>query len=99
MVGRRKLLGALSALVVGLVATRAGAAARYETHGTVRSFGKKRRYVNIAHDDIPGYMAAMTMSFEPANEHQLDGLAEGDKVAFSFTDDGQRRVLERIAKA
>jgi len=98
VVTRRRLIGAAAAVLLGLAGRAAGAASRYTTQGTVRSFGKKRRYVNIAHDDIPGYMAAMTMSFEPRDPHQLDAIAEGDRVAVTFTDDGEHRVIEHIAK-
>ena len=71
----------------------------YTTRGVVRSFGKDRSYVNIAHEKIPGYMEAMTMSFEPKDGDQLRGLEAGDAVTFAFTatDDG-RRVLQRITK-
>lgn len=54
--------------------------------------------MNIHHEDIPGYMNAMTMSFEPGAPGQLDGLSEGDQVVFTFVDDGERRVLEKIAR-
>lgn len=71
---------------------------QYSTHGVVKSFGKDRKYVNIQHDDIPGYMMSMTMSFTPRNANQLDGLAEGDKVKLTFTDAGDKRWLDTIAK-
>lgn len=86
---------------IGGAGTGLGAAASYSTRGTVKSFGGKadRPYVNIAHDEIPGYMMAMTMSFEPRSPDQLKGLAPGDRVVFTFTstDDGHR-LLDRIAK-
>ena len=65
----------------------------------MRSFGPDKKYVNIAHDDIKGYMNAMTMSFEPRSASQIAGLAAGDKVRFTFTasDDG-RRLIDAIAK-
>ncbi len=102
MLGRRRFvrfgLGAL-ALHAVLGSTRESTAAeRYSTRGTVRSFGKNRRYVNIAHEDIPGYMLAMTMSFEPADPSQIAPLAEGDRVELTFVDDGRRRLIERIGK-
>ena len=71
----------------------------YATRGTLKSFGPDKKFVNIAHEDIPGYMGAMTMSFEPSGPKQLEGFAVGDKVAFSFTDDDGRRVLVTLAKA
>ena len=73
-----------------------------ETHtarGVVRSFGPERKFVNVAHEKIEGYMMAMTMSFEPRTASQLEGLAVGDTVAFTFTatEDG-RRLIDSIAK-
>ena len=78
---------------------RACGAETYATHGVVKSFGPDKRYVNIAHDKIEGYMMAMTMSFEPTKPDQISGLAPGDKVTFTFTatDDG-RRLLNTIKK-
>jgi Cu/Ag efflux protein CusF len=77
----------------------AAADERYASHGTVKSFGPKRAFVNIAHEKIPGYMEAMTMSFEPRSEAQLSAIDVGARVAFSFvaTSDG-RRVLDQITK-
>jgi Cu/Ag efflux protein CusF len=71
----------------------------HATRGVVRGFGPDRVYVNIAHEAIPGFMAAMTMSFEPREPSQLEGLAAGDRVVFAFVEheDG-RRVIERIAR-
>ncbi len=101
MIPRRSFALGL-ALVASLgLATRsrpAHAASRYTTRGTIKSFGKARRYVNIAHEEIPGYMLAMTMSFEPSGPTQLDGYEPGDRVELTFLDEGQRRVIERIAK-
>ncbi len=83
---------------ISLRATRAAAASRYTTQGVVKSFGKGRRYVNIAHEDIPGYMLAMTMSFEPTVPSQLEGVTEGDRVRLTFLDEGNRRRIETLTK-
>lgn len=101
------------ALVVGAIAASFVAAERvspspvahargaetYSARGVVKSFGPDRKYVNIAHEKIPGYMEAMTMSFEPSNADQLAGVAQGDRVLFTFRamDDG-RRILQSIGK-
>jgi Cu/Ag efflux protein CusF len=71
----------------------------YRATGTITSFGPGRAYVNIAHGEIPGYMAAMVMSFWPERVEQLDGLAVSDRVEFEFaeTEDG-RRVLTSMRK-
>ena len=70
----------------------------YRTHGVVQSFGKDKKYVNIAHEDIAGYMMAMTMSFDPRTPAQLDGLTAGDKVKVTFTVSGDKRWIDAIAK-
>ena len=69
---------------------------RYRTRGVVKSFGPDRAYVNIAHEKIDGYMAAMTMSFEPRTSNQLADVKPGDTVAFTFvaTQDGRRVIVE-----
>lgn len=71
----------------------------YHAVGVIKSFGPGRTFVNIAHEDIPGYMQAMTMSFEPQRPGQLDGLSEQDRVVFDFMEtEDARRVLTRIDK-
>lgn len=71
----------------------------YETKGTIKSFGPERHYANIHHDAIPGYMEAMTMSFEAGEPGQLNPFREGQRVDFSFTDEDGRRVIRRIRLA
>ncbi|WP_433927437.1 copper-binding protein [Sorangium cellulosum] len=98
---RTLLLGAAIATTLAASCSRASTAAPRVHHatGAVRSLGPGRAYVNIAHDDIPGYMSAMTMSFEPQSPSQLDGIDVGDRIAFDFyeTEDA-RRVLTRVEK-
>ena len=77
----------------------AGAAQRYSTVGRVRSVPPGRAFVSIAHQDVPGFMQAMTMDFEPTRPGQLDGLHVGDAVQFTFTQTTDRRLLlESIAR-
>jgi protein SCO1/2 len=70
----------------------------YKTRGTVKSFGGDRKSVKIAHEDVPGYMKAMTMSFAVASPNELDGLHEGDAVDFSFTEQSDGRLLIQTIK-
>jgi Cu(I)/Ag(I) efflux system protein CusF len=72
---------------------------RYATTGVIKSFGPGRAYVNVAHADIPGYMKAMTMSFEPRAAGQLASFEVGDAVRLRFTVvDGGRRLIDSIEK-
>ena len=68
----------------------------YETRGVLRSFGPDRAYANIHHETIPGYMEAMTMSFEAKEAGPRAPFEVGQRVAFSFSDEDGRRVLLTI---
>jgi protein SCO1/2 len=61
----------------------------YEVRGTIRSIDPESRVLRIAHEEIPGYMTAMTMPFEVRDNALLKGLRPGDDVQFelSVTDD------------
>lgn len=72
---------------------------RFRATGHIKSFGPNRAFANIAHDDIPGFMGPMTMSFHARSAGQLAPLSTGDAVRFEFEvqSDG-RRVLLTIEK-
>lgn len=73
------------------------AARVYRTTGEIRQIGDDGR-VDIAHEEVEGYMPAMTMPFFGEPE-QLEGLAVGDRVSFAFTvQEGGRHVLTSITK-
>lgn len=86
----------LTAAVVALPRPAASAPRIYEARGVIKSFGPERRYANIAHEAIAGYMDAMTMSFDAKEAGQLDPFKENDKVAFSFTDEDGKRTIVAI---
>ncbi|MCC6647424.1 MAG: copper-binding protein [Polyangiaceae bacterium] len=70
----------------------------YSATGVVKGFSPDKKLVNIRHEEIPGYMSAMTMSFEVKTPSQIEGLAAGDKISFKFTDEDGRRVLAELKK-
>ncbi|NOU31518.1 MAG: copper-binding protein [Polyangiaceae bacterium] len=75
-----------------------GSPATYTARGVVKSRQADGKYLLIAHEKIEGYMAAMTMSFEPRRPEQLAAVKDGESVRFTFTttEDG-RRLLDSIA--
>lgn len=80
-------------------ATTVPQGSRYSTRGVIRGFGPNREYVNIAHQDIPGYMRAMTMAFEFESPAQSVGLSVGDSVRITFEELPEGRfVLRAIAR-
>ena len=56
----------------------------YEAHGVVQSVTPSGSYVQIHHDDIPGFMDSMTMPFAVPDSLPIDGIARGDSIAFTF---------------
>ncbi len=52
----------------------------YTLKGVVRSVAPETGRVLIAHEKIPGFMNAMTMPFQPADESILGTLHPGDRV-------------------
>ncbi len=55
----------------------------FEVTGTVRARLDDGRVV-IQHEEIPGYMAAMTMRFTPPTPAETEALQAGDRVKFRY---------------
>jgi len=54
----------------------------YQVKGVVLELAGDGKTVRIQHEEIPGYMAAMTMPFAVRDTNELRGLEAGDPVAF-----------------
>jgi len=57
----------------------------YAATGVVRSVTPSGSHAVIAHDDIPGFMDAMTMPFPVAGPEVVEGVVPGDTIGFRFT--------------
>jgi len=68
-----------------------GSITNYSVRGVVRSLKPDENEVVIRHEEIPGYMVAMTMPFAVRERKDLDGLQAGDSVEFRM------RVTEKDA--
>lgn len=53
---------------------------RYQLQGTIISVDTDKNLVTVEHGDIPGFMSAMTMSYELSVPKDAEGLAPGDKI-------------------
>lgn len=53
---------------------------RYPLHGQVLTLEPSRRLITLKHDDIKGFMPAMTMPYEVQDAKVLDGLSRGDVI-------------------
>jgi protein SCO1/2 len=54
----------------------------FQVKGVIVELKPGENSVRIKHEEIPGYMDAMTMSFDVKSTNELTGLTAGDAVAF-----------------
>ncbi len=77
----RRLGGILLAAALTLSGCNRGPAPRqYELKGQIISVNPERQEVLVSHEDIPGFMAAMTMPYKVNDGGLLEGKTPGDLV-------------------
>jgi protein SCO1/2 len=76
----RRVVLVLAAMVLAAACRQAPVEHRYELNGQVISIAADRMEVTIKHEDIPNFMAGMTMPFEVRDAKELEGLTAGDLV-------------------
>jgi protein SCO1 len=69
---------------------------RYDLKGKVVIVEKEKQLVTISHDDIKGFMPAMTMPFTVPSEADLEILAPEDQVTATLVVDGAHSWLEEL---
>ena len=78
--GRRPL--PCAAILALVLACGAGGEKTYEAVGVVREVQPELKQIVIQHEDIPGLMPAMTMSFDVPDVALLSTLVPGQKIRF-----------------
>ena len=73
-------------------------AVRYEGRGVLQKIDAAGRRAVIAHEEIPGYMEAMTMEFSVPDAPLLAGLVPGDIVTFRLAVTPARGWIDRLQK-
>ncbi len=56
----------------------------YSARGVVRQIADDRHKVTIQHEEIPGYMSAMTMEFTVKDTNELNGISPSDEITFKL---------------
>jgi protein SCO1/2 len=69
---------------------------RYDLKGKVVAVEKDKYLVTISHEDIKGFMPAMTMPFTVPSEADLEILAPDDEVTATLVIDGSHSWLEQL---
>jgi protein SCO1/2 len=81
----RDVLIALTLLLAACdSANRAEKLHRYEATGIVEDVEPEHRTVLVDHEEVPGLMPAMTMSFDVPDDAVLAKLAPGQRIAFTL---------------
>lgn len=68
----------------------------YEGRGVVKSVMPNREHIIVDHEDIPGFMSAMSMPFALRDTSLAAGLSPGDSIRFTVEVDGPYVHLIRI---
>lgn len=84
------------ALIVALLAWRSGADRTFDVRGRVAGLGGDGRTVFVEHEEVPGYMPAMTMPFEARAD--LPALDVGDAVAFRLVVGPEQAWIEGVER-
>lgn len=71
---------------------------KYRTEAFVRAIDRENGRVTVDHDDIPGYMAAMSMTEKVNDVAKLDGVAVGDRIELEITRDGSTLVFSELKR-
>jgi Cu/Ag efflux protein CusF len=69
---------------------------RFELKGKVVSVDKEHRQVTIAHEEIKGFMDAMTMPFNVRDDRALSALTPGQTVEATLVMQGDRSWIEGL---
>lgn len=101
----KTLAGVLAGLLAGLLLICLGLATSCRRSGNERRFDLKgqvvvvepdKHLVTVSHEDIKGYMPAMTMPFTVPNESDLKILAPDDQITATLVVDGSQAWLEDL---
>lgn len=87
---RALYLIALSALLVSCSAPERAEGQRYDLKGKVLAVDRPKGEVTVEHEEVKGFMAAMTMDFQLRDADALNAVAPGDQIQATLVvaDDG-----------
>ncbi|MEO8428583.1 MAG: SCO family protein [Verrucomicrobiota bacterium] len=70
----------------------------YQVKGIVKELKVDGRTVVIQHEDVPGYMPAMTMPFKVKNTNELTNLQSEDRVSFQMVVTSDEGWIENVVR-
>src|SRR4051812_8492026 len=90
---RLVLLLFLAAFVVGCEGRRT-----FQVKGVIKEISADHKQAKIEHENIPGYMEAMTMMFDVKDPKELQGLQPNDEVSFRMVVTQNDGWIEQVKK-
>ena len=75
---------------------RSGNEKRYDLKGKVIKVEREKQLVTVSHEDVKGYMPAMTMPFTVKSESDLQIIAPDDELTATLVVDGKHSWLEDL---
>src|SRR5438067_7344394 len=91
------LLSCITVLVAGCRRHPSSNEKRYAIKGKVIAVDKSDRTATISHEDIVGYMPAMTMPFKIKNDADLEMMKPGDQITGTLVVDDLSSWIEITA--
>ncbi|MBI4886862.1 MAG: SCO family protein [Acidobacteria bacterium] len=85
------------ALLLASSCSRAPEPRRYELHGQILGIDRDRREVLVDHEDIKGFMPAMTMPYKVSDPAMLDGRQPGDLITATLVVEEVQAYLSAMA--
>ena len=70
----------------------------YQVKGVIKEITADRKQAQIEHENIPGYMNAMTMMFDVKNPKELQGLQPNDQVSFRMIVTENEGWIDQVKK-
>ena len=70
----------------------------YQVKGVIKEVSADRKQAKIEHENIPGYMKAMTMMFDVKDAKELQGLQPNDQVSFRMIVTENDGWIEQVKK-
>jgi protein SCO1 len=83
-------------LCFGVACRRSGNERRYDLKGKVVAVEPAKHLVTVSHEEIKGYMPAMTMPFTVRSESDLQIIAPDDEITATLVIDGKHSWLEDL---
>lgn len=72
---------------------------RYQLTGRVVSIDKAAHAINVDGDEIPGFMAAMTMPYQVKDAGVIEKLSPGEQIKAEIVMENDGAYLEKIVPA